>query len=468
MIADSFKLMKGPALPIDPRVRLVAVSLLVTLAMLIIRLVAYFYSGSLAILADSVHSLSDIVGGIVALIAIRVAVKEPDPEHPYGHGKAESLGSLGVSLALFALLLYVVYEAVLRIVGTYDLHVEFTPLISLLLLITILIDYWRSRALSRGASEYGSLLLASDALHYKSDLYATSSVLVTSIIGVVAGEEIPLLIIDSILGVTIAAYFAIAATRLAKASIDELMDRAPVEAVEIFKRACRDLDLAARGVRARRVGSRIFIDAVVEIPGNMDLVEAHRIIDALEERIRGSVTRDTDLVIHMEPRGGSMVSEIVSRSSDIALRVTGVLGVHDVEAFGDERGYHVRMHVEVSPTISLSEASKIASEVERMVKSSIEGVESVLVHVEPKRGYAEDLYRTVLKVVQRDSSIKDLVRIKSVKAIYMGKKLLIDIVCKMPGSMDVDKAHEIVSRIEALLREEVGEKASITIRYQSE
>ncbi len=453
---------------IDPRVRLVAISLLTSLAMLGIRFTAYLYSGSLAILADSVHSLSDIVGGIIALIAIKVAIKEPDPEHPYGHGKAESLGSLGVSLALVALLLYVAYEAVLRITGAYDPYVEFTPLIPFLLLITVLIDYWRSRALSRGALRYGSLLLASDALHYSSDLYATSSVLIMSILGIVFGEKIPILIMDSILGIAIAAYFAVAAIRLAKISIDELMDRAPIEAIEMFRKACGELDLGVKSVRARRAGSRIFIDAVVEISGNIDLVEAHKIIDTLEERIKSSTIRNVDLVIHMEPRGGSALSEIASKSSEIAARVTGVLGVHDVEVFKDEKGYHVRMHIEVSPTMSLSEASKITSEVERRIKSLVEGVESVLVHIEPKRGYAEDLYRIVTKAIQRDSSIKDLAGIKSVKAIYLGKKLVIDVICVLPGNMDVNKAHDIVSRIEALLREEVGEKASITIRYHSE
>ncbi|GAY25928.1 cation-efflux pump [Desulfurococcaceae archaeon AG1] len=460
--------MKGPVLQIDPRVRLVAISLLTSLAMLGIRFTAYLYSGSLAILADSVHSLSDIVGGIIALVAIKVAIKEPDPEHPYGHGKAESLGSLGVSLALVALLLYVAYEAVLRITEAYDPYVEFTPLIPFLLLITVLIDYWRSRALSRGALKYGSLLLASDALHYSSDLYATSSVLIMSILGIVFGEKIPILIMDSILGIAIAAYFAAAAIRLAKISIDELMDRAPTEAIEMFRKACRELDLGVKSVRARRAGSRIFIDAVVEISGNIDLVEAHKIIDTLEERIKSSTIRNVDLVIHMEPRGGSTLSEIASKSSEIASKVTGVLGVHDVEVFKDEKGYHVRMHIEVSPTMSLSEASKIASEVERRIKSLVEGVESVLVHIEPKRGYAEDLYRIVTKAIQRDNSIKDLAGIKSVKAIYLGKKLVIDVICVLPGNMDVNKAHDIVSRIEALLREEVGEKASITIRYHSE
>lgn len=462
------KYVKGFELRIDPRVRLVTTSLLASLTILSMRLTAYLYSGSLAVLADSIHSLSDIVGGVIALIAMRIAIKEPDEEHPYGHGKAESLGSLGVSLALLAMLAYVAFEAILRIFRTGGIHIEFTPMVSLLLLSTIFVDYWRSRALSRGASKYGSLLLAADALHYRSDLYITSSVLTLSILGILLGGRLPLSIIDSILGVAIATYIGFAAIRIVKSSIDELMDRAPGEAIEVFRRVCRDLDLVVKGVRARRAGPRIFIDAVVEIPGNMDLAEAHRIIDALEDRIKRSSSREVDLVIHMEPRGGSRISEIVSRSSDIASKVSGVLGVHDVEAFGDDKGYHVRMHVEVSPTISLSEASRIASEVEMRIKSSIEDVESVLVHIEPKRSYAEDLHRIVAKAIQKDNSIRSFVRIKSVKAIYMGRKLVIDVVCVLPGGLDVNRAHEIVSRIEALLREEVGERASITIKYHSE
>lgn len=450
---------------IDPRLRLILVSLASTSTIFAVRIAAYLYSGSLAILADSIHSVSDIISGLLALVAMRVALRGPDAEHPYGHGKAESLGSLGVSLALVAMFIYILYEAIMRIYYGYYMHVDFTPLISALLLLSIAIDYWRSRALERGARRYGSILLASDALHYRSDLYATLSVLILSIAGILIGSGPLILYLDIGVGIAISLYFALAAMKLARVAVDELMDRAPSHVVNVFRNVCRDLGLHVRSVRARRSGSRIFIDAVIEMPGEIDLEEAHRIVDSVERIVRDSVRRDIDIVIHMEPREASRISEIAEKCGIIASKVAGVLGVHDIEVSKEGDGYHVRMHIEVSPSISLKEASGIASNVENAIKGSVDNISSVMIHIEPKRSDSDDLYRVILKAIQRDDVLRNNVRIKSMRALYAYGKLYIDITCILPGGLSVEEAHNIVSRLEQMIREEVGERASITIKY---
>lgn len=450
---------------IDPRMRLILVSLASTSTILVVRIAAYLYSGSLAILADSIHSVSDIISGLVALVAMRVALKGPDAEHPYGHGKAESLGSLGVSLALVVMFLYILYEAILRIYyGSYA-HVDFTPLISALLLLSIAIDYWRSRALERGAKRYGSILLASDALHYRSDLYATLSVLILSIFGILIEREPLILYLDLGVGLAISLYFATAAIKLARVAIDELMDRAPSHEVGVFREVCRNLGLRVRSVRARRSGSRIFIDAVIEMPGEIELEEAHRVIDRVERIVRESLRRDIDFVIHMEPREASRISEIAEKCGSIASKVTGVLGVHDIEVSKEGDGYHVRMHIEVSPSISLREASRIASTVENAIKEGVDNISSIMIHIEPKRSDSDDLYRVIQKAIQRDNVLRNNVRIKSIRGLYISGKLYIDITCLLPGGLSVEDAHNIVSKLEQMIREEIGEKASITIKY---
>lgn len=453
------------AVGIDPRLKLILLSLASTSTILVVRIAAYLYSGSLAILADSIHSVSDIISGLLALVAMRVALKGPDAEHPYGHGKAESLGSLGVSLALVAMFLYILYEAILRIYYDSYIHVDFTPLISALLLLSIAIDYWRSRALEKGAERYSSTLLASDALHYRSDLYATLSVLILSIAGILIEKGPLILYLDLGVGLAISLYFSIAAIKLARVAIDELMDRAPSHVVGVFRDVCRDLELHVRSVRARRSGSRVFIDAVIEMPGEIDLEEAHRIVDSVERIVRDSVRRDIDIVIHMEPREASRISEIAERCSSIASKVAGVLGVHDIEVREGGDGYHVRMHIEVSPSISLREASRIASSVENAIKGGVDNISSIMIHIEPKRGDSNDLHRVIIKAIQRDDVLKDNVRIKSIRALYIGGKLYIDITCILPGGLSVEEAHNIVSKLEQMVREEVGERASITIKY---
>jgi len=466
--------MQGPntasktARPIDPRVSLILISLVSTLAIFFLRILAYLYSGSLAILADSIHSISDIVAGVLALVAMRVALKGPDLEHPYGHGKAESLGSLGVSMALIAVLIYIVYEAAARLLWGFGGQVEFTPIIPAMLGATIAIDIWRSRALKRGAEKYGSLLLASDALHYSSDLYATSSVLAISILGLFMGSGVLISILDLIAAIAISSYFGAAAFKLARSSIDDLMDRAPDEAIDLFTRACTELGLGIRSVRARRSGARIFIDAIIEAPGDLDLAEAHRLTDILEERVRRVSHLAVDMVIHMEPRGRSGHEEVARSSAYIASKVAGVLGVHDVDVYSDGRGYHVRMHVEVSPSMSLEEASRIATNVERAVREHRSDIASVLVHIEPRKGGTADIQRIIGRILEKDQVLRNSVDLKGIRALYLRGELVIDIICTMPGKLAVERAHEIVSRLEAMIKEELGKNASVTIRYSSE
>ncbi|MEM1610528.1 MAG: cation-efflux pump [Sulfolobales archaeon] len=453
---------------LDPRIALVLISLTSSLAILLLRISAYLYSGSLTILADSIHSVSDIMAGLVALIALKVALKEPDPEHPYGHGKAESLGSLGISVALVVVLIYISYEAILRVLWGHGVEVEFTPMVSLMIGSTIAIDLWRSRALASGAAKYGSIILASDALHYRSDLYATSSVLLLSILGNLLGKGSLLSILDLGIALAISMYFAYAAIKLARTAIDDLMDRAPEDIVEFFKTACRDLGIGVRSVRARRSGSRIFIDAVVEAPGDMELSEAHKLADELEERVRMGSKHSIDMVIHIEPADGSRSEEIARSSSEVASRIAGVLGVHDVEVYSDEKGYHVRMHVEVSPSMSLEEASRIAMNVEKAVKDHRGDIASVLVHIEPRRSDVRDIHRIVYKILEREQTLRENIRLRDIKALYIRGSLVIDIICTLPNNLDVSRVHEIVSKLESMIKEELGKNASVNIRYSAD
>lgn len=452
----------------DPRIRLVAVSLSVTLLVMILRLVAYIVSGSLAVLADAFHSATDIAAGLIALAALRASSKAPDREHMYGHGKAESLGVLGMSLLLIAVMLYIFYEGLLRILAFSAREVLFTPITASLLLATLLMDYWRSRALERGALNYSSQVLAADALHYKSDLYSTLTVIGINIYGLSGFGEGYVWIVDMLASFAIALYFARSGLRLSRSAIDDLMDRAPLEPIKIFSEVCDKAGARVKSVRARKSGSRIFIDAVVELPASMGLEEAHKISDEIEDLVRRSLKCDVDMVIHMEPRSSAASEDLKRLSEKAAMKIPGVLGVHDIEIFRDSEGYHVRMHVEVSPSMSLSEAQRLAAKVERAVRESSGAVKSALVHAEPKRAETPDLHRLVDRILSTNKDLSGLVRLKSLRATYIGDRIALDLSCSLAQDMSVEAAHEAITRLEAALREELGSKAIITIRYAPE
>jgi cation diffusion facilitator family transporter len=453
----------------DIRIRVAFFTLLITFTVLTLRIFAYLLSGSLAILADSFHSFTDIIAGILAVISLRVAIKEPDLEHPYGHGKAESLGTLGISLALVAIFVYILYEAFNRFFQI-KYEIEFSELVAFFLVLTIMIDYWRSKVLLKYSKKFSSQILEADALHYKSDFYATLSIFILSLavyFSIIKGSIV--LYLDSILGISISFYFAIAGLKLANRAINELMDRAPIEAIKYFEKSCEELGIKCKNTRARRVGNKVFLDSTIILPEKLSIEEAHDFANKIEEKIKYYLKDEKlDITIHMETEESEKRSEIMKRVGDIAKETKGVIDVHDISVIKEKDQYHVRLHVEVSPTVTLKEAGLIGKNIEGKIKSSIKEVASIVAHVEPRRVSSYDINMLVLNLIKKDSRLKNNVKLLSVKTLNIENKVIVDIKCLVKGNLNVEEAHRLITILEGMIREELGSNCLITINYSSE
>jgi cation diffusion facilitator family transporter len=453
----------------DIRIRVALFTLLITFTVLTLRIFAYFLSGSLAILADSFHSFTDIIAGILAVISLRVAIKEPDLEHPYGHGKAESLGTLGISLALVAIFVYILYEAFHRFFQI-KYEIEFGELVAFFLVLTIMIDYWRSKVLLKYSKKFSSQILEADALHYKSDFYATLSILILSLVvyfSIIKGSIV--LYLDSILGISISFYFAIAGLKLANRAINELMDRAPIEAIKFFERTCEEFGIRFKNTRARRVGNKVFIDSTIILPEKLSIEEAHDFANKIEEKIKYYLKDEKlDITIHMETEESEKRSEIMKRVGDIAKETKGVIGVHDISVIKEKDQYHIRLHVEVSPTVTLKEAGLIGKNIEEKIRTTIKEVESVIAHVEPRRVSSYDVNMLVLNLINKDPRLKNNVKLLSVKTLDIENKVIVDIKCLVKGNLNVEESHRLITILEGMIREELGSNCLITINYSSE
>lgn len=449
----------------EPRLRLVSVSLLVTLAILSIRLLVYLYTGSLAVLADALHSVIDIVGNISAIAAILVSMRGPDREHMYGHEKAESLGTLVISGLLVAVFVMIIHESLERALSP-EYYVDFTIWSSIMIALTMAMDFWRSRALSRGASRYGSTVLEADALHYTSDLYASSSVLGLSLFGSLYRGPL-IKYIDMAVSITIAGYFTWAALRLARISVDELLDRASEDVIELFNKIASRHGVVVKRVRTRRAGPRVFLDAVVEVPPEVSLEDAHEIVDKIEGEMRSMVKRSIDIVIHMEPRD-EVSTNIKKRIREIISRYSEVRGVHDIEVARGERGFHVRFHIEIDPGTSLREAEEIVNRIKREVSGSMPYITSLMIHVEPVCIEERSIRETITRIMSEDPELRSNLRITSLKIVATRDRVLVDITCRAPHNKSIGDIHRVVSRLEGVLREELGEKYLVTISVEPE
>jgi cation diffusion facilitator family transporter len=296
--------------------RIALASVLAAALLVAIKLVVGLLSNSLGVLAEAIHSATDLASALLTFFAVRVAVRPADRDHPYGHGKAEHLSALGESVILIAASLGIATESIVRLTGhggTVEVH-WYTFAV---LLVVIAIDSARSIASRRGAHHHESAALGANALHFTLDLIGSVAVLVGLVLVQTGYPQA-----DSIAALLVAGLALFSAGRLMSRSVHVLMDTAPAGPVESRARAAIEAlpeKIGLRRLRMREVGGRHFADIVVGVSGDADLAEGHAVASAIEAAIERELP-GSDVVVHVEP-DRSLLSRAANRSSGALLEV---------------------------------------------------------------------------------------------------------------------------------------------------
>jgi cation diffusion facilitator family transporter len=349
----------------------VAAAVLVT-----VKLAAGLASGSLGLVAEALHSGTDLVAALLTLFAVRVAVRPPDREHPFGHGKAEHLAALGEAGFLALASVYIGSRSVERLVSGDAGDVEGAWYAIAVLVLVIAIDASRTIVSWRAARALESPALASNALHFGSDLLGSVAVL-CGLIAVRAGYPEA----DAIAALVVAVLVIVAALRLVRRNVEVLMDRAPDAAAEAARQAiARDepsVDL--RRLRVREAAGAYFVDAVVGVQPDAAVGQGHALADAVEASVRRALPR-ADVVVHVEPGAAGGVRERVNAA---ALGVRGVREVHNVRIMEVDGSPEVSLHLKLPSQLPLEQAHAIANEVEAAIRAAEPGLSDVHTHIEP-------------------------------------------------------------------------------------
>lgn len=279
-------------------------SLFAAIGLTTFKFVVGLMTGSLGILAEGAHSALDLIAALMTFFAVRISSKPPDRTHLYGHGKVENISALFETLLLVATCAWIVWEAVRRL-SQHRVDVEVTVWSFVVMLTSIVIDLSRSRVLERTAKKYNSQALEADALHFRTDIWS-SSVVILGLIAVKVGDWFPALTFlregDAVAALGVSAVVVWICIQLGQRTIDALVDKAPagleqriagvVEAVP----GVRD----CHQVRVRYSGPVLFVDLHVLVDGGQTLTEAHDLTESIEEAIHG-VAPGADITVHPEP-----------------------------------------------------------------------------------------------------------------------------------------------------------------------
>ncbi|MEO5375880.1 MAG: cation diffusion facilitator family transporter [Alphaproteobacteria bacterium] len=267
--------------------------------LVVAKVAAWAMTGSVALLSSLVDSLLDTAASLVNLLAVHQALQPADPEHRFGHGKAEPLAGLGQAAFITGSAVFVGFEAVRRLfdpapVGRLDVGIG-VMLFSMAMTLALV---WFQKHVIRTT---GSVAINADSLHYTGDLLINGSVIVA-----LAGAKLfGLTLLDPLFAVGIAVYLIFNAARIATQSLNLLMDR---EFLEEDRQKIRDVVIQQPGVidmhdlRTRSSGPRGFIQLHLEMDRNLPLWQAHDIADAVEMRLR-DIFPNAEVIIHEDPSG---------------------------------------------------------------------------------------------------------------------------------------------------------------------
>lgn len=262
-------------------------------------------TGSLGILSEAAHSALDLVAAVVTLFAVRVSARPADREHTYGHGKVENLSALFETLLLLATCVWIVNEAVDRLFRRH-VEVEATVWAFAVMVISIVIDVSRSRALSRVAKKYDSQALEADALHFSTDIWSSSVVLIGLALVVVSQRTglVWLQRADAVAALGVAVIVVWVSIQLGRRTIAELLDEIPRGTRDEVQRALRlpGVTEVVR-VRLRRSGPDSFADVTLRVERDTTLESGHAIADAAELAVQ-RLLPGADVMVHIEPAGG--------------------------------------------------------------------------------------------------------------------------------------------------------------------
>jgi cation diffusion facilitator family transporter len=263
-----------------------------------------FWSGSIGILAEAAHSGLDFIAALVTYVAVRAAGRPPDAHHPYGHGKIENLSAMVETLLLLATCTWIIFESVKRLAGN-DVHVQASIWAFGVMAVSILVDISRSRMLTRVAVKHRSQALEADALHFSTDIWS-STVVILGLIGVKVAESVPslgfLVKADALAALLVSGIVVYVSLQLGLRTIQSLLDAAPADLAEKVKAVVEAVEGVhdCHAVRIRHSGPHYFVDLHVLLDGSQTLEAAHTLTERIEQKVR-TLLPDADVTVHPEP-----------------------------------------------------------------------------------------------------------------------------------------------------------------------
>jgi cation diffusion facilitator family transporter len=454
--------------------RLVALSSVIAAIFLAsMKIVVGLLTGSLGILSEAAHSGLDLVAAAATFFAVRLSSRPPDRRHTYGYGKVENLSALFETLLLLVTCVWIIYEAIKRLFFK-NVEVDASIWAFIVMAVSIVINYSRSRSLYRAARKYGSQALEADALHFSTDIWS-SYVVIGGLFLVTLSKWLDvswLAKADAVAALGVAGIVVYVSLQLGRKTIADLLDAIPPGVREDVIGAVQKVPgvQAVEQARIRRSGPAFFADVSVTVTRAMAFEQAHDIAAQAEEAVQSVLQGAHDVVVNVIP-SASDDEDTITQVRLLAARYG--LGAHSLRLYDVLGSRTLELHVEVKDTLKLEEAHALVTQFEDAVRRNLPDIAEIVTHIEPMGDaaatrqvlQAED--KQIIKAVQRIAEQSDLhCEPHDVNVHRLGNELSVSFHCLQAADTPIIDAHDITEKIERELREQVPGLRRVVIHLE--
>jgi cation diffusion facilitator family transporter len=279
--------------------RTTLLGLAVNMVLAVTKLTAGLVGHSYALVADAIESFADLASSIIVWHGVRVAGRPADADHPYGHGRAETVATAAVAVMLILAAITIALESVHSMRSTSGVPASFTLVV---LLGVVLVKEGLFRFVSQVGREIESSAVGADAWHHRSDAITSAAAALGITVALVGGRRFESA--DEWAAIFAACIIALNGVRLLRPALTELMETEPAGDISGQARAIALRVPGVRGVEkcfARQLGYEFRIDMHLEVDGTTTVTAAHEIAHVVKDAIRGALPRVIDVAIHIEP-----------------------------------------------------------------------------------------------------------------------------------------------------------------------
>jgi len=360
------------------------VSIIGNSLLFLIKLILGLYINSIALIADGVHSLSDTATSGVVIFGFRIAAKEPDKEHPYGHGRAEYIATLIISILLIIVGLGFIQQSIERIItGETLLHGEFAIIISIIVIISAIVKEAMARYSNAIAKKIDSDVLKADAWHHRSDAISSIGVAMG-----ILGSRFGFPILDPLFGMIVSIIIIYVGVDLLRRASNFLIGKAPdKKIIKQITEIAENTD-SVKGIHEISIhdyGTTKIITLHIEVDSKLKLDEAHRIADNLEDNIKNQTKYST--IIHLDPTSNiSITSQNLAEKRKIIKTILEkqkeIKSYHKVSIFESGDKNKIKMHLVVDKDMPVKESHELCHALKSLLKKQY-GSCDVDIHFEP-------------------------------------------------------------------------------------